>query len=110
MRTRRSRKVKSARRTMVESLEGRILLANIHMTDAYLTDANGNKLSSVAVGNQPFIQVEFTTTGLSAAAHYDISATTSGRTFTNTINWGAGGAGTGVWVFRIGQYLVRPGL
>src|SRR5882672_6491643 len=110
MRSKKAQKSVRPRGSMLESLESRILLANIHMTDAYLTDAEGHKLTSVAVGNQPFIQVEFTTTGLSGAAHYDITASTSGRTFANTINWGAGGAGTGVWIFRVGQYLVLPGL
>src|SRR4051794_160036 len=99
-----------AAHSVIESLESRFLLANIHITDAYLVDAGGNKLASVAVGQQPFVQVEFTTTGLAAAAHYDVTTATSGRTFTSTINWGAGGAGTGFWIFRSPQMLVRPGL
>src|SRR5437762_3491562 len=106
MRTRSSKK--STRRSWIEPLESRLLLANIHVVDAYFTDADGNKLTSVAVGNQPFIQVEFTTANLSAAAHYDVTVSNSGRTFTNTLNWGAGLA-SGSWVYRIGQYLIQPG-
>src|SRR5258705_8054854 len=86
---------------LIESLESRLLLANIHVVDAYFTDSDGNKLTSVAVGNQPFIQIEFTTTGLGAAAHYDVTSSNGGRTFVNTINWGAGLGGTGNWVYRI---------
>ena len=96
--------------SVIESLESRFLLANIHFTDAYFVDANGNKLTSVAVGQQPFIQIEFTTTGLAAGAHYDVTTSTSGRTFTSTINWGAGLGGTGSWIFRSPQFLIRPGL
>ena len=105
MRTRSSKK--STRRSWIEPLESRLLLANIHVVDAYFTDADGNKLTSVAVGNQPFIQVEFTTANLSAAAHYDVTVSNSGRTFTNTLNWGAGLA-SGSWVYRIhSKYFFR---
>src|SRR5689334_20786192 len=90
---------RSSKHAPIESLEPRFLLANIHIVDAYLVDEFGNKLTSVAVGNQPFVQVEFTTTGLSAAASYDVTTSTSGRSFTSTINWGAGLGGTPNWVF-----------
>jgi murein DD-endopeptidase MepM/ murein hydrolase activator NlpD len=107
---RRKSKTTGHRTSSIEPLESRYLLANIHLVDAYLVDASGNKLASVAVGQQPFVQVEFTTTGLAAGAHYDVRTSTSGRTFTSTIDWGAGGAGTGFWIFRSPQMLVRPGL
>src|SRR4051812_11168192 len=84
----RSNSLKRAPIESIESLESRVLLANIHFVDAYFTDVDGNKLTTVAVGNQPFLQVEFTTTGLGAAAHYDVSTSTGGRTFVNTLNWG----------------------
>src|SRR3954469_7388997 len=106
-------KKRNSRRVLdsaIEPLESRLLLANIHIVDAYLVDANGAKLSSVAVGNQPFVQVEFPTTGLSASTHYDVTTATSGRSFTSTIDWGAGLGGTGNWIFRSPQMLVRPGL
>src|SRR5438045_4430793 len=103
-----SRKIKSSTHAPIESLESRFLLANIHFVDAYFTDADGNKLASVAVGNQPFLQVEFTTTGLSAAAHYDVSTSLGGRTFVNTLNWRAGLA-SGTWAYRRRHYFINPG-
>jgi murein DD-endopeptidase MepM/ murein hydrolase activator NlpD len=108
MKRRNSKNTKSPRPSSIEPLESRFLLANIHFVDAYFTDADGNQLTSVAVGNQPFLQVEFTTANLSAAAHYDVTTASGGRTFTNTLNWGAGLAG-GSWVYRVGQYLIQPG-
>src|SRR5258706_13167800 len=102
------RNTKSSTHAPIESLESRVLLANIHFVDAYFTDADGNKLTSVAVGNQPFLQVEFTTANLGAAAHYDVTSSTGGRTFVNTLDWGAGLA-SGNWIYRVGQYLIQPG-
>jgi len=103
-----SKKTRPLSCASAEPLESRLLLANIHFVDAYFTDANGNKLTSVAVGNQPFLQVEFTTANLGAAAHYDVTTSTGGRTFVNTLNWGAGLA-SGNWIYRVGQYLIQPG-
>ncbi|HEV8604442.1 MAG TPA: peptidoglycan DD-metalloendopeptidase family protein [Tepidisphaeraceae bacterium] len=96
-------------RSFVERLEDRILLANIHLIDAYLTDVDGNPLATVAVGQQAYIEIRFQTTDLPAAASYDVRTATGGSSYVNNINWGAGIAGAANYVYREGPHLIQDG-
>lgn len=82
---------------------------NLSITNAYLTDANGNRVDSPLIGSLVYVQVEFQTQNLPAGSQYVISQNIDGYTLRHTIDWGAGRAGTGSWVHRWGAWPVAPG-
>ena len=95
------------RAALVERLEPRTLLAgNLRITDFYVTDSSGNELTSVAAGQVVYLQAEFQTTGLAANASYDVQMKIVNEIRSVNLDWGAGLAGTGNWVARLGTWLV----
>ena len=106
--TRQKRKTRCAAAS-IELLEDRVLLANIHLMDAYFTDADGNPYASVAVGQQAYIEVTFQTTDLPADASYNVYTLTGGTSYTSSVSWGAGQAGTHNYVYRAGPHLIHGG-
>ncbi len=96
----------------IESLEDRMMLAaNLWVTDAYLTDMNGNALGSSAAGaRNVYVQAEFSTQDLPAGAQYVLRYTLAGSSRTSDpINWGAGQAGVRSWVALLGDWVLNPG-
>src|SRR5262249_26516316 len=100
-----------AARPRFEALEDRQLLAaNLWITDAYLTDAMGNKLTSAAAGSLVSVQAEFKTQGLPANAKYVVRFSLDNDSRTRGVpTWGAGGVGTGSYAARLGEWVVTSG-
>lgn len=101
----------AATRPQMETLEARDLLAtNLWVTNAYLVDTDGNKIDKAAVGQLVMVQTEFKTQDLPANANYKVRFSIDGESKkTGTLTWGAGAAGTGSWVARWGDWVVKPG-
>ena len=95
---------------MAEPLEDRTLLANLHINDVYVADRNGVELTSIAAGEVVYLQVEFSTTDLPASANYTVDVTLNGQTYSPSLTWGAGLAGTSNWVLRWGTWLPTSGV
>ncbi len=96
----------------VEALEIRTLLAaNLWITDAYLANADGERLEGPAVGaREVFVQVEFRTLDLLDDARYVLRHTLGDVTLTGTpITWGAGRLGESSWYHRWGAWVVPSG-
>lgn len=97
-------------RVGVEPLEERLPLAgNLKITDAFISDSSGNKLSPPPVGALVYVTAKFDTSSLAANAQYAIKYTLDGVSkSTALLNYGAGlasGSGTAVW----GNWLMKPG-
>lgn len=95
----------------LELLEDRLTpTANIAITNAFLVNASDQPLTTVSVGEQVYVQVSFTTTGLPSNASYDINFNVNGLTIdTSNITYGAGQTGTESWYYYWGTFLATPG-
>ena len=98
-------------RLNLEVLEDRTTpSANIAITNALVVDGNNNPMPAVNAGAWVYIQADFTTEGLPSNASYRVAITVNGLTLdSGSINWGAGGAGTGYWDLYWGTFLATPG-
>ncbi|HIE98672.1 MAG: hypothetical protein ABGZ23_15515 [Fuerstiella sp.] len=91
-----------------EALEDRTLLANIAVTDVYLTNGSGDRIDSPLYGTLVHVQTEFTTTDLPIGASYTFDHTIDGVTLSNTVNWGAGQSGNHSFTHRWGGWPILP--
>jgi hypothetical protein len=94
----------------VEPLEGRLAPAGtITLTNAFVVNAN-NQASTPDIGEEVFIQADFTTQNLPSNASYRVSYTLDGVTlYTGYLNWGAGLSGTGNWNAVWGGWFATAG-
>lgn len=97
-------------RVGVEPLEERLPLAgNLKITDAFISDSSGNKLSPPPVGALVYVTAKFDTSSLAANAQYAIKYTLDGVSkSTALLNWGAGSASKS-WTATWGDWLMKPG-
>ena len=98
------------RRLWVEPLEERLPLAgNLKITDAFISDSSGNKLTPPPVGALVYVTAKFDTNSLAANAQYAIKFTLDGVSKSLTpLNWGAGSV-NGPWIAVAGNWLMKPG-
>ena len=90
-------------RSDVERLEGRTLLANIAVANAYLTDVNFNRLETPpAVGEEYGIRVDFTTTDVPETTRFRVLNGVDGVNITSDPV-----AAGGTWHGRFG-YFAKP--
>jgi hypothetical protein len=94
-------------RPHVEPLEDRLTpTGNITLTNALLVNASDQPLgSTVNVGEQVYVQANFTTQGLPSNASYSLDFMVNGLTLQSTpVTWGAGSSGTGHWYMYWGTF------
>ncbi|MGH7170930.1 MAG: putative Ig domain-containing protein [Gemmataceae bacterium] len=98
------------RRPQLEQLEDRIApTGNITLTNVSVVDASDNPLSVANVGQQVYIQADFTTRNLRSNASYRIAYTVNGLTLeTPYLNYGAGDS-SGTWYEYWGTFIAMPG-
>ena len=97
-------------RLWVEPLEERLPPAgNLKITDAFISDSSGKKLSPPPVGALVYVTAKFDTSSLAANAQYAIKYTLDGVSkSTPLLNWGAGSASTSR-IATWGNWLMKPG-
>ena len=99
------------RRTICfERMETRKLLANLWLTDAYITNGLGNRIAAADEGEYVNIGMSFSTLGLPAGVNYVVRRTINGKSDDVTLNWGVGNAGQGNWGAGWGLGYVVAGL
>ncbi len=82
-------------RELLEVLESRLLLTNIHAVGVSIVDANNHPISSpYVVGTYVYVHTDLTVNGLGGASSYTISQSIGSQTYTNVVNYGAGVSGT----------------
>lgn len=93
-----------------EWLEDRTLLSNLAITDAWLVDGTGAKITNPILGQQLELRASYTTQGLSASATYSIRVIVNGIPADRTnVNFGAGVA-SGTWTAGIFHGYAEAGL
>jgi murein DD-endopeptidase MepM/ murein hydrolase activator NlpD len=97
-------------RLEVQELESRIQPANLKVTNAYLCNLDGDKITTAAVGSIVYVKAEFTAQDLPASASHVLRYTLDGAARTSApLSWGAGISGTSSWVGILGNWVVKPG-
>lgn len=93
-----------------ERLEMRQLFANLWLTDIYLNDSKGNRISAADEGEYVNISMSFRTLALPAGSSYVVRRTINGMSNDVTLNWGNGNAGQGNWFAGWGLGNVVAGI
>jgi hypothetical protein len=96
-------------RLWLEQLEDRLApTGNLAITNAHVVNAN-NQAQNPDIGEEVYIQADFTTQDLPASASYVVSYTVDGVTLsTGALTWGAGVSGTGFWDAVWGGWFAAP--
>jgi hypothetical protein len=94
----------------LEQLEDRVTpTGSITLTNAFVVNS-ANQAMTPDLGEEVFIQADFTTQGLPSNASYRVSYSVDGVTLeTGTLTWGAGASGTGFWNAYWGGWFASPG-
>jgi murein DD-endopeptidase MepM/ murein hydrolase activator NlpD len=94
----------------LEELEGRITpTGSITLTDAFVVNAHDLPVTP-DIGEEVFIQANFTTQGLPSNASYRVSYSVDGVILeTGPLTWGAGDPGTEFWYAYWGGWFASPG-
>jgi murein DD-endopeptidase MepM/ murein hydrolase activator NlpD len=93
----------------LEELESRITPSSITLTNAFVVNVHDQPMTP-DIGEEVFIQANFTTQGLPSDASYRVSYSVDGVTLeTGPLTWGAGHSGTEFWYAYWGGWFASPG-
>ncbi len=97
-------------RLQLEPLEDRLAPAsNIVLTNVHIVNASDKALTPV-IGEQYYLEADWTTQGLSNVAQYTVAYTVDGVTLSSpTLTAGAGGTTTQSWFWFLGGWFAGPG-
>ncbi len=84
------------------------MAANIEITNAYFIDPYGNPLTTLVVGEQPFLRAEWKTMDLTSQDQYSVRLTVDGVSLPSTNFFGSPGVDVPQSIVRLG-FFASPG-